>query len=85
MPYITLWSYHISINGIIACSHDSNRILKLLQMSIRKKLLIKYNSHSETIFKKFNLLKVTDIYVLNELKFYHKYINNLFPITATKP
>ncbi len=55
--------------GILAWGHNSNRILKLQKRSIRITSLNKYNSHIEPIFKQMNLLQITDIYVLNELKF----------------
>ncbi len=41
--------------------------------------LKKYNPHTEPIFKELNLLNITDIYTLNEYKFYYKYVNNNLP------
>ena len=39
----------------------------------------KYNAHTAPIFKQENLLSILDIYKLNCLKFYHKYINAKLP------
>ena len=39
----------------------------------------KYNSHSEPIYKRNKLLKIEDIYKLQQLNFYHKLKNNTLP------
>ena len=38
-----------------------------------------YNAHAEPIFKSLNILKISDIFTLFQLKFYHKLINNKLP------
>ena len=38
-----------------------------------------YNAHAEPIFKSLNILKISDIFTLFQLKFYHKLINNKSP------
>ena len=38
--------------------------------------LNKYNAHTDPIFKNLNILKLNDIFVSNQLKFYHKLVNN---------
>ena len=40
---------------------------------------IKYNAHTEPWFKKFELVKVTDIFKLSMLRFYYKLINKALP------
>ena len=35
-----------------------------------------YNAHTEPLFKLLNILKIDDLYRLNLLKFYYKYVNN---------
>ncbi len=65
--------------GMLAWLDNSQRILKLQKRSVRIILLSKYNAHTESIFKQLQLLKITDIYILNELKFDHKYTNNNLP------
>ncbi len=42
-------------------------------------MLSKYNAHTEPLFKKLKLLKLTDLLKLNELKFYYKYVNDKLP------
>ena len=39
----------------------------------------KYNAHTEPIFKELNLLKIKDIYKIQHLKFFCKYVNNNLP------
>ena len=39
----------------------------------------KYNAHVDPLFKRLNILKVSDIYKLNALKFYYKYSKNQLP------
>ncbi len=41
--------------------------------------LSKYNAHTDPIFKILKLLKVNDIFKLQELEFYYKYKNNTLP------
>ncbi len=66
--------------GILAWGHDCKRIFKLQKKSVRIISVRKYNAHTEPIFKELNhLLKIGDIYTINELKFYHKYINKYLP------
>ena len=38
-----------------------------------------FYTHSDPIFKKFNLLKVNDIHLHQQLKLYFKLINNILP------
>ncbi len=61
---------------ILALGHYCKRIFKLHKKSVRIISVRKYNARTEPIFKELNLFKIADIYTLNELKFYHKYISN---------
>ena len=63
---------------ILAWGHDSNRILKL-KKAIRIIVKGSFYTHSDPIFKKFNILKVNDIHLHQQLKFYFKLINNILP------
>ena len=47
--------------------------------SIRNIGLKEYNAHTEPLFKSFKLLKVADIFKLQQLKFYFNLINNKQP------
>ena len=64
---------------ILAWGHDSNRILKLKKKAIRIIVKGSFYTHSDPIFKKFNILKVNDIHLHQQLKFYFKLINNILP------
>ena len=41
--------------------------------------LSKYNSHSEPLYKKLDFLKVDDIFKLQQLTFYYKYLHDNLP------
>ena len=64
---IMVWGFH------------SNRILKLQKKALRIITLSKYNSHSEPLYKKLGFLKVDDIFKLQQLKFYYKYLHDNLP------
>ena len=57
-----------------------NRVTKLQKKAIRIVCLEKYNAHTEPLFKSLNVLKVEDIFKLNQLKFYYKFINKKVPV-----
>ena len=64
---------------ILAWGHDSNRSLKLPKKAIRIIVKGTFYTQSDPIFKKFNILKVNDIHLHQQLKFYFKLINNILP------
>ena len=64
---ITLWG------------HAPGRLTNLQKRAIRIISNSKYNAHTIPIFKKLNLLQINDIFKLQCMKFYHKYINNQLP------
>ena len=39
----------------------------------------KYNAHTDPIFKELNMLKISDLYNITLLKFYHKFKNHQLP------
>ena len=63
----------------MAWGFHSNRILKLQKKALRIITLSKYNSHSEPLYKKLGFLKVDDIFRLQQLKFYYKYLHDNLP------
>ena len=65
--------------GLLAWGHVQERIFKLQKKSVRIITCSKYNAHSMPIFKKLKMLKLEDIYYLQLLKFYHKYVHNKLP------
>ena len=65
--------------GILLWGFRNQRITKLQKSAVRIITLNKYNAHTEHIFKSLNILKLDDIFKLNQLKFYHKMINSKLP------
>ena len=65
--------------GILTWGSNPGRLNKLQKWAIRTINNSKYNSHTEPLFKKNNLLKLSDIYYLNALKFYFKYKRDMLP------
>ena len=60
------WGYH------------GQRIYKIQKRAIRTITLSKYNDHTATL-KKIKLLTLKDIIVLQELKFYFKFVHKILP------
>ncbi len=65
--------------GILAWGYEFDRLTKLQKKSVRIITLSKYNAHTEPLFKRLKLLKLSDLLRLNELKFYYKYVNQTVP------
>ena len=61
--------------GILLWGYQSERIFKLQKKALRIISLKKYNAHTEPIFKSLNLLKLSDIFSLCQLKFYHNLVH----------
>jgi hypothetical protein len=81
---ITLYQSPINphINyGILAWGKSTNTstLTKLQKRALRTITTSKYNAHTDPIHKRFNILKITDQYSLNALKFYYKYIHKEIP------
>ena len=71
---------HLSY-GILAwgINNNTNSILKIQKRAVRAITNSPYNSHTNQLFKRLNLLKINDIRKYFEIKFYHKFINNNLP------
>ena len=65
--------------AILLWGFKNERLAKLHKKAIRIITLNRYNAHTDPIFKSLNILKLNDIFILNQLKFYHKLINNNLP------
>ena len=65
--------------SLLAWGFDLVRLNKLQKRAIRTITCSKYNAHTEPIFRKLNLLKLEDIFTLNLLKFYFKFMNQTLP------
>ena len=73
-PVLPHMNYCIMVWG----SH-CERINKVQKKAVRILTMSRYNSHTDPLFKRLNLLKITDILRLQELKFYYKFMHNLLP------
>ena len=82
--YNTLILPHITY-GILAWGRHTNTIHTIQKRAIRIIAAIKYNAHTEPLFKQLNLLKACDICKLQELKFYHKLINSVIQTVNSIP
>ena len=76
--YSSLILSHINF-GILSWGFQCERIVKLQKRAVRIISLSKYNAHTEPIFKSLKLLKVTDIFKVQELKFYYRYTHRMLP------
>ena len=65
--------------GILLWGSSGDRLLKLQKKALRVIFSMKFNAHTDPIFKSFNILKVHDLFFLNALKFYFKYKNDMLP------
>ena len=66
--------------GILAWGRHTTTIDKIQKRAIRTLTASKYNAHTEPLFKQLNLLKISDICKLQEIKFYHKLVNKKLPL-----
>ncbi len=76
--YNSLVLSHINY-GILAWGFSLSRIVLLQKKIVRVITLNKYNAHTEPLFKALQLLKVQDIFKLQELKFHYKLANKKLP------
>lgn len=76
--YNSLFNSHIN-QSILVWGHAPGRIPFLQKKAIRCIFNVKYNGHTNTLFKENSLLKFQDIYNRAMLKFYFKYKNNKVP------
>ena len=65
--------------GILSWGFHCHRVFKLQKRAMRIISLSKYNSHTDPIFKKLNILKLEDIFKLSLLKFQFKFRHELLP------
>ena len=76
--YNSLFLPHVNY-GILIWGHNYERIEKLQKRAVRFITQSKYLAHTDPIFIKLNLLKIQDIFKLNQLKFYYKYLTKSLP------
>jgi len=69
--------------GLLAWGVRSHDLQKLQKKAVRIITSSKYNAHTEPIFKSLDLLKLSDLCVLRELKFCYKLEHGLLPFYFT--
>jgi hypothetical protein len=77
--YNSLISPHFYF-GIMAWGFKCDRIIKLQKKALRAITDSKYNAHTEPLLKELNIVKISDILILQCLKLYHKCLNNVAPV-----
>ena len=76
--YDSLILLHLQF-GITNWGFEWDRISKLHKRSLRIMTNSRYNAHTEPLFKQLHLLKVKDIFEIQCLKFWYRYVNNKLP------
>ena len=71
LPHI---NYMIQVWG-----HNNKKITQLQKRAIRVITSSKYLAHTEPLFKSLGILKVGDIFKLQQYKFYYRFIHNSLP------
>ena len=65
--------------SVLSWGFKMGRLDKLQKRAVRIISNSRYNSHTDPLFKKFNLLKLKDLFEQNVLKLFYKYRNNMLP------
>jgi len=66
--------------GLLVWGHNSSKLNKLQKRAVRIVTNSKYNAHTEPLFKRLNIPKISDIHKLQLYKLLYKISNNLVPI-----
>ena len=59
--------------GILAWGNKSSGLIKIQKKCVRLIVSSKYNAHTDPIFKRLELLKISDLLTQQELKFMYKF------------
>ena len=78
LMYDSLILSHLQF-GITNWGFEWERISKLQKRALRIMTNSRYNAHTEPLLKKLTLLKVKDIFDVQCLKFWYKFVNNKLP------
>lgn len=65
--------------AILCWGSKTSRMFKLQKRAVRIISNSKYNSHTDPIFKRLRILKISDVYKLSLLKFYYKFKKETLP------
>lgn len=77
--YNSLFQSHLRYGITCWGFNNCSRLKKLQKRALRNVAKVKYNAHTEPIFKNLNLLKCDDIFKLSCIKLYYKFHNNILP------
>lgn len=66
--------------GIINWGCNSESLFKIQKKAIRVIGKVKYNAHTSPLFKKFSVLKIADLCIIQDIKFCYKFKNELLPL-----
>ena len=78
LMYDSLILSHLQF-GITNWGFEWDRISKLQKRALRIMTNSRYNAHTEPLCKQLHLLKVKDIFEIQCLKFWYKFVNNKLP------
>ena len=78
LMYDSLILSHLQF-GITCWGFEWNRIFKLQKRALRIMTNSKYNAHTEPLFKELEMLKVSDIFDVQCMKFWYKFVNKSLP------
>ena len=70
--YLSLSHSHLNY-GILIWRYKCIRLVKLQKRLIRIVMLAKYTAHTDPLFKQAAILKISDMFRINALKFYYKH------------
>ena len=76
--YNSLFYSYINYS-ILAWGFSCERIFLLQKKAVRLMCSEKFNAHTDPLFKKLNILKVTEVFQLRSIKFYYKYVKSELP------
>ena len=66
--------------GLLVWGFNCSHIAKLQKRAIRTITISKYNAHTTPLFKKLEILNISDMLRLNVFSFYYKFVNKKLPI-----
>ena len=78
LMYDSLILSHLQF-GITCWGFEWNRIFKLQKRALRIMTNSKYNAHTEPLFKELEMLKVKNIFDVQCMKFWYKFVNKSLP------
>lgn len=78
MLYNTLFLPYITY-GILCWKRKANALAKIQKKAVRLIVCAKYNAHTSPIFKRLKIFKLSDLVIINELKFCYKLEHNTLP------